>query len=431
MNEAFLQYLWQYRLFDGPLHTTDGLPVEILAPGSANTDAGPDFSDARVRIGDTLWAGNVEVHIKSSDWIAHHHSDNKAYLNVVLHVVYQFDTPILRPDGQPVPTLEARRSIPESVWNNYEALLNPPQPMEVPCLESWAAIDPMRVHAALDALLLERLQRKTSEVRRLLASSHGNWEQCCYWLLAHYFGGKTNGFAFELLAKATDLRFLARWRDNLERTEAILFGQAGLLDGYFEDDYPRALQAAYEPLRKGAGLNPISAHLWKYFRLRPSSFPTLRISQFAHLISNTHSLFSQLLETSDAEKLRAYFILEASDYWHDHYRFDQPSKPSRKSTGSMFANMLVINAWVPLLFQYGVEHGDEHYKDQALDILHQLPPEDNRIVRLFANAGVCVHDAAQSQALIQLFNEYCKPHRCLQCRLGYSVINAAEQKPLK
>lgn len=422
MTEAFLQYVWQHQLLEGELRTTDGLLLKVERPGVLNKDAGPDFFDARVRVGETLWVGNVEVHIKSSDWNAHKHSTNHAYDNVVLHVVYKNDAALTLQNCHDLPTLELCNNLPDLLWNNYEALVNPPAPTPIPCMEHLGEISPFYISSYLERLTLERLEQKCDTVRRLLEESHGNWEQCCYWMLAHYFGGKVNSFPFELLAKSTSQTLLARWRDNPTRTEALLMGQAGLLDGYFEDDYPRQLQADYEALRQGAGLTPIAGYLWKFFRMRPNGFPTIRISQFAQLICRSRNLFSRLLETTDVAELQKIFSVQASDYWNTHYQFDTPSKPSPKIVGSLFVDLLIINAWVPLLFEYGNQHGSQQYKDQAVNLLQQLRPEANATIRLWASAGIKADNAARSQALLQLYNEHCSNHDCLHCQIGYKII---------
>ena len=422
MTEAFLQYVWQHQLLEGELRTTDGLLLKVERPGVLNKDAGPDFFDARVRVGETLWVGNVEVHIKSSDWNAHKHSTNHAYDNVVLHVVYKNDTALTLQNCHDLPTLELCNNIPDLLWNNYEALVNPPAPTPIPCMEHLGEISPFYISSYLERLTLERLEQKCDTVRRLLEESHGNWEQCCYWMLAHYFGGKVNSFPFELLAKSTSQTLLARWRDNPTRTEALLMGQAGLLDGYFEDDYPRQLQADYEALRQGAGLTPIAGYLWKFFRMRPNGFPTIRISQFAQLICRSRNLFNRLLETTDVAELQKIFSVQASDYWNTHYQFDIPSKPSPKTVGSLFVDLLIINAWVPLLFEYGNQHGSQQYKDQAVNLLQQLRPEANATIRLWASAGIKADNAARSQAPLQLYNEHCSNHDCLHCQIGYKII---------
>lgn len=422
MNEDFLQYIWQHQLLEGELRTVDGLAVVVERPGTLNRDAGPDFMDAHIRIGDTLWVGNVEVHVKASDWNRHNHSTNHAYDNVVLHVVFENDSPVTLQDCHQLFTVELSRNIPDPVWANYYALLEPPQPRPIPCGDHLGEVSPLYVGNALERLLLERLEAKCATVRRLLQESHGNWEECCYWLMAHYFGGKVNGFPFELMAKSTSQTLLARWRDRLPRVEAILFGQAGMLEGCFEDEYPRQLQADYEALRQGARLTPIAGYLWKFFRQRPYGYPTLRISQFAQLLSQSRNLFSQLLETPEAAQLQQFFNVKASPYWDNHFQFDKFSLGKEKRLSINTVNLIIINAWVPLLFEYGSQHGMQQYKDQAVDILQQLPPEDNQIIRRWKDVGIQAASAAQSQALIQLFKEHCGTHDCLHCQIGYKII---------
>ncbi len=422
MTEAFLQYVWQHQLLQGELVTTDGLPVVVERPGVLNLDAGPDFFDARVRIGDTLWAGNLEVHVKSSDWNLHRHTNDRAYDNVVLHVVYQCDTPVTLHDCRQLPTLELRRNIADALWDNYDALQHPPAEMPIPCMDHLPEVPSFYIDSCLERLTLERLERKCATVRQMLHDARGGWEQTCYWIMAHYFGGKVNALPFELLAKNTDLNLLSRWRDNPQRIEALLMGQAGMLEGYFDDEYPRQLQRDYEALRQGACLEPMKGFLWKFYRLRPNGFPTIRISQFAQMVCQSRNLFSHLLETTDAMELQKFFDVSASPYWNTHYRFDQPSSGTTKRLGESFVNTLIINAWVPLLFEYGNQNGQQQYKDQAVSILQQLPPEKNRIIRQWQAAGVKALNADQSQALLQLYNEHCASHDCLHCQIGYKII---------
>ena len=413
------------------LTTTDGQPVVVHRPGEFNRDAGPDFFNARVSIGGVEWAGNIEIHLRSSDWKQHRHSSDKAYNSIILHIVYDHDCPIVMENGKEPVTLELKSFIHSSLVANYEALMTPADPQTVPCVKRLPTVPPFLVHSCLDRMAVERIESKSEVVRRLLNESRGNWEQTCYWLMAHYFGGKVNAVPFELVAKATDPRFLARWKDNPRRIEAVLMGQAGFLEGFFEDDYPRQLQADYEALRAGASLTPIDNYLWRFFRIRPSAFPTIRLSQFAKLLSTTTSLFPTLLDMTEAKAMERLFNCQAADYWDTHYQFDQPTEhKSVKRVGRMQADSLLINAWIPLLFVYGDIRGQQQYKDQALNLLQQLPAEDNSIVRRFASAGIFPENAAQSQALIQLYNRYCSCRRCLDCRIGHSIIRSANTQTI-
>lgn len=426
MNEAFLQFVWQHKLLERPLVSTNGLSLVVLRPGTLNRDAGPDFFDARILVDGVQLVGNVEVHVRASDWKRHHHASDAAYNNVILHAVYDDDAPISLQNGTKPLTLELNRFIPDAVWSNYHALLNPPPELPVPCQQRLAQIPPFLLNSFLQRLVVQRLEAKTALVARFLSDSHGSWEHACYWLLAHYFGGKVNAFPFELLAKATDFRLIHRWKDQPLRIEALLMGQAGFLCNFLNDDFPRTLQADYDAIRRATGLNPISPSLWKFFGMRPSSFPTVRISQFAHLLSRSPNLFSLLLDCSDVSQIVALFDVHASDYWSSHFRFDQPSSSHCvKHLGTTLIHSLIINAWVPLLFEYGRQHADEHRKAQAFSLLEQLPPESNAILRRWASVGLSADNAALSQALILLHNDYCSQHRCLDCRIGFYVMRDA------
>lgn len=422
MTEAFLHYVWQHQMLGRGLTTTDGQPVVVLRAGELNHDAGPDFFNARLTIGDVEWVGNIEVHIHTSDWNAHHHQHDAAYNNVVLHVVYEHDADIVLQNGTKPPTLELKPWLHPALVANYEVLMAPSDGA-VPCADRVGTVPQFVVSSYFERLTVERIEAKSAHVHRLLEESHGGWEQTCYWLLAHYFGGKVNALPFELLAKATDQRLLARWNDNRQRIEALLMGQAGLLEGYFEDDYPRVLQADYEALRAGASLKPVGSHLWKFYRLRPSSFPTIRISQFADLMTRSKNLFSTLLEMRDVKELQHLLNCQAAPYWNTHYRFDTVAvRPSPKQMGRMQTDMLIINAWVPLLFVYGAVRGQQNYKDQALGLLNQLGAENNAVIRLWCEAGLAPANAADSQALLQLTDHYCNQRRCLECRIGYYLL---------
>lgn len=427
MTEAFLQYVWQHKMLQGDLRTVEGLPVTIERPGELNSDAGPDFFDARLQIGTMHWAGNVEIHVKASDWKLHGHSSDKSYNNVVLHVVYVPDCDIVLENGKQVPMMSVHDNIPIPIWEAQERLMNPAVPIEICCLPRLPEIPDFIFAGYEDRLTVERMERKATDVQRLLDDSRGSWETTCYWLTARYFGGKLNAFAFELLAKMTPMRCLAKIKDNPFRVEALMMGQAGLLEGDFVDEYPQRLKKEYAYLALAYHLSPMAGHLWKFFRLRPVSFPTLRISQLADLISRSSNLFSRLMETTELKELRALFSVSASDYWQEHYNFDKPSALRPKAAGQGFADILIINAWVPLLFEYGVQHGNQGCKERALALLRQLPPEYNKITRLWG-PGHRPANAAQSQALIQLYNEHCTKKDCLRCQLGYQLLGGNERR---
>lgn len=423
MTEAFLQYVWQHKLLEGPLVTTDGLPVVVERPGEMNRDAGPDFFDARLVIGGVLWAGNVEVHVRASDWRQHHHSDDKSYNNVILHVVYIHDADITLQNGKSVPTLTIADAIPEKIWENYDALMHPDGDVEIPCASRLKEIPDFLFRISQDRMTVERIERKSGDVKRLLKESKGSWEQTCYWLTARAFGAKTNAMPFELLAKKTPMSLLAKIKDNPFRLESLFFGQAGMLDGEFSDDYPKAMQREYNYLCAAHNLVPMAGHLWKFFRMRPAGFPTLRISQFSRLIAQSSNLFSKLLDTKDVSDLRRFFDVSTSEYWNNHYRFDEINDSRPKSLGLSQVDVILINAWIPLLFEYGVMHDDQSRKDQAFDLLQQLPAEKNQIVKRWEKAGIVAKNASETQALIQRYNEYCQKQKCLDCQIAFRLIN--------
>ncbi len=423
MTEAFLQYVWQHCLMGRQLVSTDGRPVSVIRAGDINRDAGPDFFNARIAVDGLEWAGNVEVHVHTSDWNAHRHSQDKAYNNIVLHAVYEHDVEIALQNGKRPLTVELKNFMAPALFERYDSLMRAVPEEEIACADSIGMVPGFVVDAWMDRMLVERIEQKASVVHRILDENHGGWEQTCYCLMAHYFGGRLNAVAFEMLAKSVDQRLLARWKDDPQRIEAVLMGQAGLLDGYFADDYPRQLQADYNAICSGSGLVPIGGHLWKFYRIRPSSFPTVRISQFARLVSESSGLFSKLLSMSDAKEMVALFNQEAAPYWRTHYRFDMASgTESVKRVGRSQAEMLLINAWVPLLFVYGSAHGQQQYKDQAIGLLRQLPAENNNVTRRWRQVGVEMSDGARTQALLQLNNSYCSSRRCLDCAIGYHII---------
>ena len=416
--------MWQHGLLEGPLSTTESLPVVVERPGRLNRDAGPDFFDARLTIGGIQWAGNVEVHIKASDWKRHGHDNDKSYNNVVLHVVYVDDAEIRLESGKTIPTVVIASAIPEQVWESYDQLMNPTQRCDIPCGERLKEIPDFLFKLSQDRLGVERMERKSGDVHRILQEVKGGWEQACYQLVAHYFGGKANAFPFELMAKVTPMGVLAKINNEPFRVESLYFGQAGMLEGELSDDYARSMQKEYNYMRTAYKLRTMPAHLWKFFRLRPASFPTLRISQFAALMSSTSHLFSLLLEAKDVSQLRKIFAVQASDYWQTHYSFDIESCRQPRKLGKSFIDNLIINAWVPLLFEFGAQQGNEGHKEQAFALLQQLPPENNRIVRMWVAEGVEPRNSAESQALIQRYTEYCSSRRCLECPLAFRLIKS-------
>jgi len=425
MKEEFLHFVWEHHLFDrDDLHTTDGKPIEILSTGRLNFDSGPDFFNARIRIGDTIWAGNVEIHQKSSHWFQHKHGTDKAYSNVILHVVEVFDKP-LTINGEEIPTLEIK--YPLEFLDNFERLLKSKQ--WIACEEKLASVDPFILRFWYSSLMIERLQAKTADILQILHQNTNNWNETFYHLLARNFGMKTNALPFELLARSTPLQMLSKHKNNLFQIEALLFGQSGLLNEILlGDDYFLELRNEYSFLYKKYNLSGVDAHLWKFMRLRPVNFPTIRIAQLAVLIHQSSSLFSRVLEIEDLEELRTLFNVTASEYWNTHYRFNKTSSENKpKHLGNTVFQNMVINTIAPLLFVYGEQHLNQAMKDRALHFLEKLPSESNQITDKWTKLGIESRSAFESQALIQLKKQYCEIKKCLHCQLGAKIITSVKQ----
>ena len=423
--EDFLHYVWKFRLFDNKdLTTTTGDALEVFSAGLHNTDSGPDFHNARLKIGDTTWAGNVELHLSSSDWQKHNHNTDNAYANVILHVVYRDDETLVLPDGRRVPTLELKDRIPAELYSRYHTLIFGERTI-IPCEASIKTVDDFTLRTWFTRVLIERLEKRAETISATLQTNRGDWEETFYQNLAANFGFKINAAPFELLARSLPQNILAKHKNPLQ-VEALIFGQAGFLNVDFEDVYPQSLKKEYEFLRKKFNLTPIENHLWKFMRLRPANFPTIRLAQFAALIVNSNHLLSKVLDTRDISGLRALFTnINVNPYWEDHFRFDKASKPSSKNLGAASIDILLLNTIVLFLFSYGKHHGQQHFIDRALKILENLPGEQNNIVADFESLGIKTTSAFETQALLELKNYYCNYKKCLQCSVGNKILKLA------
>lgn len=424
MTEELLHHIWEFRLFDNNnLITTSGQLIEIIKPGDHNTDSGPDFFNARMKIGKTTWAGNVEVHVRASDWDKHLHQYDKAYDNIVLHVVYAADKKILRKNGEAIPVLELKSRINERIYSQYVDFKSAKG--WIPCEKQLQEVSSMTLNSWLDRLLVERLEKKSVSVIQSLKLNKNNWEETFYQHLARSFGSKVNAEAFELLAKSVSINTLSKQKNSLFRVEALLFGQAGMLDKRFTDDYPTRLKKEYEFLKQKFGLIPIDSHLFKFLRLRPVNFPTVRIAQLAALIQRSDRLFSRIMEAADTEAIRKLLSAGGSDYWNEHYRFDKRSPGRRKLLGANSIDVIIINTVVPFLFVYGRQKNEENYVDKALSFLEQIAGEKNAVIEKWSKLKAPVKSAYSTQALLQLKNEYCNKKRCLQCGIGSKLLASA------
>lgn len=421
MTEEFLHHIWKFRLFDQlELKTTKGELVEIQKPGEHNFDAGPDFFNGKIKVGETLWAGNVEVHINSSDWKRHLHQNDKAYDNIILHVVNNADTVLHRSTGEEIPTLEIKNRIHKKLYQNY---LNFKSSNDwLPCEKQLLVVPEFIINGTKDKLLLERLERKSQSILNSLKLNNNNWEETFYQSLARNFGFKTNAEPFELLAKSLPSIVFGKHKNNLLQLEALLFGQAGMLFEHFSEKYPQQLQNEYAFLKQKFKLHPIEKHLWKYLRLRPINFPSIRIAQFAGLIFSSSHLFSKILELENASELKKIMNVSASEYWESHFMLDRTSTKKPKHLGDESINNIIINTIVPFLFVYGKQKDEEKFVNKALLFLEQTTGESNSIIRKWEELGVSVKTAHSTQALLQLKNEYCNHKKCLNCSIGNYLL---------
>ncbi len=427
MSEAFLHYIWLHQYFHrANLQTQTGEPLLIHKPGLLNTHAGPDFSGAQITIGTLQWAGNVEVHIRSSDWLHHRHHQDQAYENVILHVVWEDDRPVQRPNGTLIPTLALKGRVDENLLRDFRKLINSGQ--SIPCSSQIGSVPGLIRHAMLDRALAERLEKKGAEVLQLLDSNTGDWEETTYQILARNFGFKVNAEPFFQLARNLPMKLLRKHQNSLLQVEALLFGQAGFLSTRTRDEYVQALHKEHFFLARKYQLEEkmISAAQWKFLRLRPANFPTLRLAQFAALIQSLPSLFSSLLEVRTTRALKTLLNAAPSAYWHTHYRFGVKTASARVRTPTQMGDdsvaNIVINTLVPLLAAYGQRQDDQTYLDRAVDWLQQLKPESNRITRLWVHAGVEAQHAFDTQAQIELYNHFCLQRHCLNCSIGGHLL---------
>lgn len=421
-TEDLLHYFWKSGLYrSSQLHTTSGESLNIIAPGLHNTNSGPDFEQALIRIADTLWAGNVEMHLRSSDWYKHAHQHDTAYDNVILHVVYEHDKTVFRQDGTQIPVLELKNKIPERLIFSYRDLINSQH--WIACEKALPSVDPLYIHSWLNRVLIERLEQKSTQIINLVKELRGNWDDAFYITIARSFGFKHNALPFECLAKSLNQQILAWHKQQALQIEALIFGQSGLLAKNFEDEYPQKLKQEFNFLAKKYRLKPLDASIWKFMRLRPANFPSIRLAQFAALVLKSNHLFAHILDTDDVLELKNNFAqLPINTYWQTHYRFDKLSAKHQEQLGELSLNNLMINSVATFLFAYGLYHNLETYRLRALQLLEQVPAENNQLLKRFEQLGLSVNTASSSQGLLQLKNNYCDLKKCLHCSIGSKIL---------
>ncbi len=426
IKEEFLYFLWKYKLFNiTKLATVFKESVVVKEIGTHNIDSGPDFLNSQIIIGEQLWGGNVEIHVKSSDWYVHNHEKDVAYDAVILHVVWEYDMPVYREDGSEMSTLELQNFINPQLLQNYESLLKEHKKW-ILCEETIGLVDAFLVKNWMSRLYVERLEEKSLLIYELLEKSQNNWEMVLFQLLAKSFGMKVNGEAFLNLSRSFDFSLVRKLAETENGLEVLFLGQAGFLDEVLEgEDYSKELQQEYRYLQRKYKLTPLFVKQFQFFRLRPANFPTIRISQLASLYKNETSLFSKIIASDSTESCYELFQVSASEYWRTHYVFGKRSVKRVKKVSKSFVHLLLINTIMPLKYAYWKSQGVSDFS-KLEDFLRELPSEKNGILASFESLGVKAQDAFESQALLQLKNEYCSEKKCLQCAIGMELIKTGE-----
>lgn len=421
MNERLLQFIWQFQHYNTKeLTLSSGEPLKIISPGSWNHHQGPDFSSAKIRVGNTIWAGNIELHILASDWYKHAHDDDPNYQNIILHVVWQEDTMVKDRFNQPVPTLVLSGRISGLLLDRYGQMMDTVR--QVPCHHFLPGANELTWYSWKERLMVERLERKSGTIMKQLQETGNHWDEVFWRQLAMGFGSKTNAAFFEQVARSLPYSILQRHRNIPDELEALLFGQAQLLNKKRTDTYPQKLAKTYLHLQRkykliSAGGQPA------FLRMRPASFPTIRLSQLAMLIHLRENLFYQVRNIETIDNLMQLFHVKTSQYWNQHYRFDEPATQSLKWVGRQMTVHLLINSIVPMVFTYGLEMKQQAYKDKTLQWLYSLEAEQNRITSYWQSAGIHNRCALDSQSLIELNTQYCVNKRCLDCAIGNKLLS--------
>lgn len=413
MQERLLHFIWQNKLFNTKdLKTLNGSELQILDFGKYNTDGGPDFWNAKIKIDDVILIGNIELHIHASDWKLHKHEQDKKYNNVILHVIYFNDEPVSN-----LPSLELNGRIPAVLLDKYEDMMLSQK--DLICENLFDTIDEFTFENWKERLVIERMERKSAEILENLKLNNNDWEQTCYQLLGKYFGSHINKEPFELLTRFLYYKILLKHKEDVFQLEALLFGVAGFLNKDFVEIYPRELKQEYEFLKHKYDLKQIQEHHWQFLRIRPVSFPTIRIAWFAKVMQQM-PLLNTILESKEEN----HFLdnIEVSEYWNEHYVLDKLSKHKSKTLGEDFKSILKINVFAPVLFAYGKYRNDDSYTDKAFQLLYQIHGESNTKTKIFESTKFKHENAFDTQAMIELYDNYCTRKRCLECAIGHKIL---------
>ncbi|MEN2487886.1 DUF2851 family protein [Flavobacterium sp. B11] len=420
MKEDFLHYVWRFKKFDSlNLKSAQGEPITILKTGDYLELAGPDFFNAHIEIGNQKWAGNVEIHLKSSDWYLHNHEKDPAYKNVILHVVWENDTAIFRENNTEIPVLVLKDYIPKEIIENYNALFAPKT--WISCERQLKAIDKFVIANWQERLFFERLERKSKFIYQLLEETNQDWEAVLFCLLARNFGLNTNGNSFLQISKAIPFSVIRKESFEAENLEALLFGTSGLLEAEKEDVYYKDLQFRYFYLRHKYQIEKTYTDPLQFFKLRPDNFPTIRLSQLASLYYRHQNLFSKIIDLKSVEEVYHLLSVSASSYWQNHYQFDKESPKKSKMLSKSFIDLLIINTIIPLQFAYSNIRGELIIED-LIDFMNEMASEKNAIIDKFNSFGIKPQSAFESQGLLELKNEYCDQKACLKCAIGLELL---------
>ncbi|MBX3254141.1 MAG: DUF2851 family protein [Chitinophagaceae bacterium] len=420
MTEKLLQFIWQMQYFNkAGLHTVQQEPLSIIHPGCLNKHQGPDFTGAGVRIGQTTWAGNIELHVKASDWKNHRHDDDRNYKNVILHVVWKNDLNEKDTPAAALPTLVLEDRVPKLLLQRYEELMY--SLSCIPCENSLAEVPALIWTSWKERMVAERLERKTAAIQKHLEQTTNHWEEVFWWMIARNFGITVNSNAFEEVARSIPVNILSKHKNQIHQLEALLLGQAGLLEQPFHESYPRMLQREYQFLKQKYGFHRISQPV-HFLRMRPQNFPTIRLAQLAMLIHLSHHLFSQVKLAVHPDELRKLLSVTANDYWHYHYRLNEEAAFSEKTLGMQTVNNIIINTVIPIVYAYGHIYNEPAYKNKAVRWLNDIPAEENTVTRQWKLPGITNTSAFDSQALNELTKQYCRHKRCLSCAVGNAVL---------
>ena len=421
MNEDFLQYVWRYKMFSKvDFKTTDNAHLSIIKSGLHNKNAGPDFLNAQLKIDGQTWIGNVEMHLKASDWYLHNHEKDLNYDAVILHVVWENDVDIYMKNNKPIPTLVLKNLIDETVLNNYKNLFLAPTNW-LPCKNAISTVDKFIFNNWKERLFFDRLERKSVEINVLLQQENNNFEAVLFQLLIKNFGLKVNGNSFLRLAQSVDYSVIKKLSFHTNQLAALLFGQAGFLEEETEDEYQKELRKEYDYLKHKFKLNHIPKNEFSFFRMRPNNFPTIRIAQLVSLFKKHQNLFSKLIAIDNLKEFYELFTIVVNPFWQTHYNFESISKKSPKKITTSFVDLLIINTIIPLQFLYQKSRGEVH-EEFFLVLLKKMKPEKNSIISKFSEIGVSSKNAFDTQALLELKNNYCAPKRCLECAIGNAIL---------